>query len=99
MLKSGRNQKLTDSQISTIKYLRRNGFPTMKIARVTNSLYGIAISTVYYHAAIVEAEDTKLIREAIRDLIFSGKSTRDIAQEWGVPLSTINRLYVGRRVV
>jgi hypothetical protein len=98
-MKSGRNQKLTDTQISTIKYLKRNGFPTMTIARVTKSLYGVAFSTIYYHAAIVEAEDTRLIRETIRDLIFSGKCTREIAKEWGVPLATINRLYVGRRVV
>jgi len=99
-MKSGRNQKLTDTQISTIKYLRRNGFPTMTIARVTQALYGVAISTIYYHASIVEAEDTALIREAIRDLIISqGKSTQDISNDWGVPLATINRLYIGKRVV
>lgn len=98
-MKSGRNQKLTDSQISTIKYLKRNGYPTSVIARVTCSLYGIAVSTVYYHAASQEAEDTLAIRAAIRDLIFTGKSTQDISNDWGVPLATINRLYVGRRVV
>lgn len=98
-MKSGRNQKLTDTQISTIKYLRRNGFPTMTIARVTNTLYGVAISTIYYHASIVEAEDTAIIREAIRELILKGKSTQDISNDWGVPLATINRLYIGKRVV
>ncbi len=98
-MKSGRNQKLTDTQISTIKYLKRNGFPTMTIARVTHSLYGVAFSTTYYHASIVEAEDTRIIKGTIRDLILAGRSTRDIATEWGVPLATINRLYVGRRVV
>lgn len=98
-MKSGRNQKLTDSQIGTIKYLKRSGYPTSVIAKVTCSLYGIAISTVYYHATIQEQQDTVEIREAIRELIFMGKSTQDIAREWGVPLATINRLYVGRRVV
>lgn len=98
-MKSGRNQKLTDSQIGTIKYLKRNGYPTAVIAKVTCNLYGIAISTVYYHAAIQEQEDTAVIKEAIRDLILNGKSTLDIARDWGVPLATINRLYVGRRVV
>lgn len=98
-MKSGRNQKLTDNQISTIKYLKRNGYPTSIIARVTTSLYGIAISTVYYHASIQEQEDTMAIRQAIRELIFNGKSTLDISKDWGVPLETINRLYVGKRVV
>ena len=98
-MKSGRNQKLTDTQISTIKYLRRNGFPTMTIARVTQALYGVAISTIYYHASIVEQEDTAIIREAIRELILKGKSTPDISNDWGVPLATINRLYIGKRVV
>lgn len=98
-MKSGRNQKLTDSQISTIKFLKRNGYPTAVIAKVTCALYGIAVSTVYYHAAIQEALDTQAIRQAIREQIFMGKSTQDIAIEWGVPLATINRLYVGRRVV
>lgn len=98
-MKSGRNQKLTDSQIGTIKYLKRNGYPTAVIAKVTCSLYGIAISTVYYHATVQEQEDTALIKSAIRDLILSGKSTLEISKEWGVPLATINRLYVGRRIV
>jgi len=71
----------------------------MTIARVTNTLYGVAISTIYYHASIVEAEDTAIIREAIRELILKGKSTQDISNDWGVPLATINRLYIGKRVV
>lgn len=98
-MKSGRNQKLTDSQIETIKYLRRNGFPVSAIAKVTCNLYGIAISTVYYHASVQEQQDTAVIKSTIRDLILSGKSTLQISKEWGVPLSTINRLYVGRHVV
>jgi hypothetical protein len=71
----------------------------MTIAKVTNSLYGVALSTIYYHAQVVEAEDTMLIKATIRDLILNGKTTGQVAKEWGVPLATVNRLYIGKRVV
>ena len=98
-MKSGRNQKLTDSQIHTIKHLRRKGYPVSVIAKVTTSLYGIAISTVYYHAHEVEYEEKQAIRTLIRTLLREGKTTADVAELWDVPLSTLNRLYVGKHVV
>ena len=96
-LRSGRNQKLTDSQIATIKYLREEGYSTIVIARLARQMYGIGLSTTYYHCQTIDPEYLyrRRMQQLIRAQIEKGYTTREISEEWKIPLVVINKLYVG----
>jgi hypothetical protein len=88
---------LTDNQIATIKYLREEGYSTIIIARLANQLYGIGLSTTYYHCQTIDPEYVyrKRVQRVIREQIEQGYTTRDVAEMWKIPLEVINKLYVG----
>jgi hypothetical protein len=95
-MKSARNQKLTDQQIATIKHLKASGYQTITIARVCKSVHGVALSTTYYHVRTLKVEDwaeRRRMRAKIRELLFNGLTTSDVAREWNMPLAEVNRLY------
>lgn len=95
--KSGKNQKLTDNQIATIKYLREEGYSTIIIARLAKQLYGIGLSTTYYHCQTIDPkwEAKKKIKQAIKIKLEQGFTTQQLAVKWGIPLQVLNKLYVG----
>jgi hypothetical protein len=95
--KSGKNQKLTDSQIATIKYLREEGYSTIVIARLAKQMYGIGLSTTYYHCQTIDPDwgAKKKIQRTILMFINQGYTTGELAKKWNIPLAVLNKLYVG----
>ena len=95
-MRSAKNQKLTDSQIKTIKYLKDTGYSTIIIARVCNSMYGVALSTTYYHVRAMQPDDwneKRGIQQQIQKMLNMGMTTQDISQEWGMPLAKVNKMF------
>jgi hypothetical protein len=88
-----RNQKLTDRQINTVIYLYSKGVPTILIARTLQMLQGVALSTTYYHVDKIEAEKRMLRRAQIVALIHKGYNTKQIADQWNMPLADVNKIY------
>jgi hypothetical protein len=95
--KSGKNQKLTDSQIATIKYLREEGYSIIVIARLAKRMYGIGLSTTYYHCQTIDPEwgAKRKVQKIIRQHLDDGFTTKQLAEKWGIPLPILNKLYVG----
>jgi len=98
------NQKLTNQQIRTIKFLRAAGFSLSLIGQALNRHYGVSVSLAYYHASEnrksydntlrQEVADDKLQKKhLIRMMIRKGMTTKQIANEWGVTLTEVNKIY------
>ena len=98
------NQKLTNQQIETIKFLRSAGFSLSLIGQALNKHYGVSVSIAYYHASenresydnVLRQEivDSRLEqKQAIRTLLQEGMTTKQVAEQWGVTLSEVNRIY------
>lgn len=102
-----RNQKLRDSQIQAIKKLKRKGVRISFIAKVIHHGEGLSLSAVYYHLSDRRsAYDNNLrrhrvnqqtfIRQRIGELLSEGYTTGFIAEDWNVPLATINKIYTSK---
>jgi len=99
-----RNQKLTDEQIATIKFLKSSGIQLSLIAHTLAEAYGVSKSAAYYHcsdnrgsydyqAKKIREAQKQAIRQRIHTLIENGYNTRQVAEEWNMPLSIVNKIY------
>lgn len=93
MLETKRNQKLTNSQIATISYLRGHKIPVIVIARALRELQGVALSTTYYHVSKNELSDRMQKKANIVCMIKQGYNTKQIADMLGESLEYINKIY------
>jgi len=98
------NQKLTNQQIETIKFLRAAGFSLSLIGQALNKHYGVSVSIAYYHASENRASYDNVLRQEVADdrlekkqlirmMIKEGMTTKQVAEEWGVTLSEVNKIY------
>ena len=98
------NQKLTNQQIETIKFLRSAGFSLSLIGQALNKHYGVSVSIAYYHASENRASYDNVLRQEVADdrlekkqlirmMIKEGMTTKQVAEEWGVTLSEVNKIY------
>ena len=98
------NQKLTNQQIETIKFLRAAGFSLSLIGQALNKHYGVSVSIAYYHASENRASYDNVLRQEVADdrlekkqlirmMIKEGMNTQQVAEEWGVTLSEVNKIY------
>lgn len=96
--------KLTKTQIKQMKKVQSKGVRLSFLAKVMKYGENIHRTTVYYHlspnrnayeysARKARDRQKEAIREKLQDLVKDGKSTGDIARDWGVPLKTINNIY------
>lgn len=99
-----RNQKLTDEQIATIKFLKSSGIQLSLIAQTLAETYGVSKSIAYYHcsdnrdsydyqAKKIKEAQKQLVRERIHNLIENGYNTQQVAEEWNMPLAIVNKIY------
>lgn len=102
-MKKATNQKLTDQQIQEIKTLKNNGVRISFISKLLHA-EGLAISTAYYHlsdnrdaycnkAKKIRAAQRNVIQNRMSKLIDQGYTTGDMAEDWNIPLKTLNRIY------
>ena len=98
------NQKLTNQQIETIKFLRSAGFSLSLIGQALNKHYGVSVSIAYYHASENRASYDNVLRQEeadvrvgkkqlIRMMITEGMTTQQVAEQWGVTLTEVNKIY------
>lgn len=99
-----RNQKLTNQQIKELKTLRNNGVRIHLIAQIIEVEHDMSRSAVYYHlsenkqaysnkAKKIRALQRGKIQRRISQLIEEGMNTGAIANDWNVPLKTLNKIY------
>jgi hypothetical protein len=88
-----RNKKLSDAQIATIGYLRRQRVPTIIIARTLQMLQGVALSTTYYHVDKLEVVERVTKKAIIVELLQKDYNTLQIAERLNMTLAEVNKIY------
>jgi hypothetical protein len=59
-------------------------------------MYGVALSTTYYHVRVMQPDDwseKRRLQQQIRKMLETGMTTQDIAQKWGMPLAKVNKMF------
>jgi hypothetical protein len=98
-------RRLSRHQKETLRILAEQGVRISFLAKVTRCAEGVALSTTYPHVSPNSVNYTyrvkrnrlrlkEYLKEQIREKVDAGNTTREISDEWGVPLGIVNKILV-----